>query len=67
MTLRVFIHSPSKRAETIALVDSGATENFLNLGYARHLGLPIRRLEKTWKLYNVDGTENKSVLRLQRA
>jgi hypothetical protein len=30
------------------------------LGYARHLGLPIRRLEKTQKLYNVDGTENKS-------
>jgi hypothetical protein len=49
-----------KRAETIALVDSGATKNFLNLGYARHLGLPIQRLEKTRKLYNVDGTENKS-------
>jgi hypothetical protein len=60
MTLQVFIHLPSKRAETIALVDSGATENFLNLGYPRHLELPIRRLEKTWKLYNVDRTENKS-------
>jgi hypothetical protein len=60
MTLQVFIHSPSKRAETIALIDSGATENFINLGYARYLGLPIRRLEKTRKLYNVDGMENKS-------
>jgi hypothetical protein len=60
MTLRVFIYSPSKRAETIALVDSGATENFFNLGYARHLGLPIHRLKKTQKLYNVDRTENKS-------
>ena len=54
------MHSSLKRAETTVLVDSGATENFFNLSYARYLGLPIKRLEHTRKLYNVDGTENKS-------
>jgi hypothetical protein len=60
MTVRFFIHSKSKRAEALALVDSGATENFLNLDYARYLHLPIQRLEQPRKLYNVDGTSNQS-------
>src|SRR6267142_1436965 len=60
MTLRFFIHSKSKRAEAIALIDSGATENFMNLGYAKHLQLPIKRLEEPRSLFNVDGTTNKS-------
>jgi hypothetical protein len=42
MTVRTFIHSTHKRAENIALLDSGATENFLNLGYAQWLQLPIK-------------------------
>jgi hypothetical protein len=41
-------------------VDSGATENFLNLTYAKWLQLPIKRLREPQKLYNVDGTENKA-------
>jgi hypothetical protein len=60
MTVRFFIHSIAKRAETIALVDSGATENFMNLTYAKWLRLPIKRLSEPRKLFNVDGTENKS-------
>ncbi len=60
MTVRVFIHSNSKRAETISLLDSGATENFLNLEYAKWLKLPIKRLPFPRKLFNVDGTENKA-------
>ena len=60
MTLRFFIHSKSKRAEAIALIDSGATENFMNLEYAKYLQLPIKRLEEPQKLFNVDGTTNKS-------
>ena len=42
MTVRLFIHSAHKRADTTALVDSGATENFLNLEYARWLKLPVK-------------------------
>ena len=46
MTIRFYIHTIAKRAEAIALVDSGATENFMNLTYARWLKLPIKPLEK---------------------
>jgi hypothetical protein len=44
MTIRFFIHTKLKRAEALTLVDSGATENFMNLDYARYLCLPIQRL-----------------------
>ena len=44
MTVCFFIHLKSKRAEPIVLVDSGATENFMNLEYAKYLKLPIKRL-----------------------
>jgi hypothetical protein len=60
MTVRFFMHTKSKRAEALALVDSGATENFMNLDYARYLRLPIQQLTSPWKLYNIDGTSNQS-------
>jgi hypothetical protein len=60
MTIRFFVHSIAKRAEAIALVDSGATENFMNLTYAKWLHLPIKKMDQPRKLFNVDGTENKS-------
>ena len=60
MTLRVFLHSRSKRAETIALLDSGATENFINIHYARRLNLPIKKLAQERKLFNVDGMPNRA-------
>ena len=60
MTIRFYVHSIAKRAEALALVDSGATENFMNLTYARWLKLPIHPLERPRKIFNVDGTENKS-------
>ncbi len=60
MTVRFYTHSSKKRAEGVALVDSGATENFINLGYAWWLKLPIKRLEKPQQLFNVDGTKNRA-------
>jgi hypothetical protein len=60
MTICTFIHSKSKRAKAIALLDSGATENFMNLQYAKYLQLPIRRLKEPQKLYNINGTPNHS-------
>ena len=59
MTLHVFIQSKSKRAEAITLLDSGATENFISIDYAKKLGIPIRRLLYERRLFNVDGTLNK--------
>jgi hypothetical protein len=49
-----------KRAKGVALVDSGATENFMNLQYVQWLRLPIKRLPYKQNPFNVDGTENKS-------
>jgi hypothetical protein len=49
-----------KRAEIVALIDSGATKNFLNLSYAKWLQLSIKTLKTPRKLYNVDGMENKA-------
>ena len=46
MTVRFYTHSAKKRTEGIALIDSGATENFMSLNYAQWLGLPIKCLEK---------------------
>ena len=60
MMLRVFIHSRSKRAEAPALLDSGATENFISQEYAKYLHLPIKKLPKARKLFNVDGTPNRA-------
>ena len=48
----------SKRAETSALLDSGATENFINYQYTQQLQLPVKRLTIPWKVFNVDGTTN---------
>jgi hypothetical protein len=60
MTLCIFMHLRSKRAEMIALLDSGATENFMSLEYAKYLHLPIKILPQPRKLFNVDGTQNRA-------
>jgi hypothetical protein len=60
MTVHFYTHSTAKRAEGVALVNSGATENFMSLGYTKWLRLPIKKMAFEWKLYNVDGMENKS-------
>ena len=60
MQLCLFIHLSWKRAETTALLDSGATKNFINMQYAKELRLPIKCLQRSWPVYNVDGTQNKN-------
>jgi hypothetical protein len=60
MTVHFYTHSIVKRAKGVALVDLGATENFMNLQYVQWLGLLIKWLAYERNLYNVDGTENKS-------
>ena len=60
MQLRLFIHLSQKRAETTALLDSGATKNFISMQYAKELQLPIKCLQRPQLVYNVDGTQNKN-------
>jgi hypothetical protein len=60
MAIQFFVHSIAKRAKAVTLVDSGATENFMNLTYAKWLRLPIKQLSEPRKLLNINRTENKS-------
>ena len=58
MSLWTFIHTSNKRVETPALLDLGATKNFINTNYGQYLRLPIKKLITPRKVYNVDGTPN---------
>ena len=44
MSLRAYVHAMHRRTETPTLLDSGATENFMSLTYAKWLKLPFKRL-----------------------
>ena len=60
MTIKFYAHLRSKRAVDLALVDSGATENFMNLCYAQYLQLPIQEMKEPQMVFNVNGTLNKA-------
>jgi hypothetical protein len=60
MTIQFYVHSIAKRAKALALIDSGATKNFMNLTYAKWLKLLIQQLPQPRKIFNVDRTTNKS-------
>src|SRR5712672_535985 len=60
MTLKAYVHAAHRRTEAPALLDSGATENFMSLTYAKWLKLPFKRLPYERPLLNVDGTTNKT-------
>jgi hypothetical protein len=42
----------------IALVDSGATENFIDPHTVERLQLPIQKLQQPQIIYNINGTLN---------
>ena len=60
MQLHVFIHLIHKQDEAAALLDSGATENFIQELYTQQLKLPIKYLPHTWPVYNVNRMLNKN-------
>ena len=60
MNLRTYVHAAHQRTETAALLDSGATENFMSLMYAKWLKLPFKCLTQERPLFNVNGLTNKS-------
>ena len=43
-----------------ALIDSGATDNFIHPAFAKRLGLAMTPLEKPKQIYNIDNTSNKA-------
>jgi hypothetical protein len=46
-------------ADIKALVDSGATDNFIHLNFVKRMGLGQRELDKPKNIYNIDNTTNK--------
>ena len=47
------------RANKNILVDSGATDNFINPRLVWRLRLGTHNLERAWNIWNIDGTNNK--------
>jgi predicted aspartyl protease len=50
------------KAKEEALVDSGATNNFMDQRMAQRLGIGTRKLEEPRRVFNVDGMENQAGL-----
>ena len=60
MCVLVSIHTRYSMANKKALVDSGATDNFIYPAFAKKLGLTMTPLEKPKRIYNIDNTSNKA-------
>ena len=60
MCVPVLICTRYFMAKKKALVDSGATDNFIHPAFAKRLGLAMTPLEKPKKIYNIDNTSNKA-------
>src|SRR6266566_10017486 len=59
MNVTVSFRSLSEQAEETTLLDSGATENFINKQMWKRMGIGQRSLTTPLTVYNVDGSENK--------
>ena len=60
MHVPVSIRTSCFMADKQALVDSGATNNFMSPAFARKMGLGMKKLDNPRKIFNIDDTENKS-------
>ena len=58
INLKVPFRSLSEQAEETVLIDSGATENFLDKSTWERMGIGSHETVKPITVYNVDGTEN---------
>src|ERR1700677_3796860 len=60
MTVTVSVHMWHQKTETEALLDSGATHNFIDARTVISLGLGTRNLPHSLQVNNVDGTINQA-------
>ena len=60
LEIPVSLYSFKGTAEEIALVDSGATENFIDQETIKRLKLGTKKLSESVKLRNIDGSFNKA-------
>jgi hypothetical protein len=59
MQIPVSIRASYNMADIKALVDSGATDNFIHPNFVKWMGLGQRELDKPKNIYNIDDTTNK--------
>ena len=62
MKIPVSFRTTYARADKNILVDSGATDNFIDPRLIRRLRLGTHPLEQARKIWNIDGTNNKAGL-----
>jgi hypothetical protein len=60
MRVPVSIRTSYFMADKKALVDSGATDNFMHPAFAKRMGLGLQKLPTPKKIFNIDNTSNKS-------
>jgi hypothetical protein len=60
MRVPVSIRTSYFMADKKALVDSGATDNFMHPAFAKQMGLGLQTLPNPKKIFNIDNTTNKS-------
>jgi hypothetical protein len=59
MTIQISVHMWHKKTDTTALLDSGATHNFIDMQTITSLGLGTRSLPRSLQVNNVDRTTNR--------
>ena len=60
MQVPVSIRASYNMANIKALVDSGATDNFIHPNFVKRMGIGQRELDKPKNIYNIDNTTNKA-------
>src|SRR6201996_9233353 len=60
MRIPVSIRASYNMADIKALVDSGATDNFIHPNFVKRMGIGQRPLDKPKNIFNIDDTTNKA-------
>jgi hypothetical protein len=60
MRVPVSIRTSYFMADKKALVNLGATDNFMHPAFAKRMGLGLQKLPNPKKIFNIDNTSNKS-------
>ena len=60
MRVPVSIRASYNMADIKALVDSGATDNFIHPNFVKRMGIGRKELDKPKNIYNIDDTTNKA-------
>ena len=58
MQIPVSVQASYNIANIRALVDLGATDNFMNPAFMKRMGIGLRMLDKPKNIFNIDNTAN---------